>query len=66
MNKWKIGIPIIVIVLIGAWYAFRPERLVVNRRVDEAMPTGSDAHIGDRRFCRLITTINNYRRHVPA
>jgi hypothetical protein len=21
-----------------AWYAFRPERLVVNRRVDEAMP----------------------------
>lgn len=22
-----------------AWYAFRPERLVVNRRVNEAMPT---------------------------
>src|SRR5262249_33094883 len=22
-----------------AWYAFRPERLVVNRSVDEAMPT---------------------------
>jgi hypothetical protein len=39
MNKWKIGIPIIVIVLIGAWYAFRPERLVVNRHVDEAPPT---------------------------
>ena len=29
------------IVIVGAfvaWYAFRPERLVVNRRVDEAMP----------------------------
>ncbi|HTU33438.1 MAG TPA: DM13 domain-containing protein [Candidatus Acidoferrum sp.] len=37
--KWKIGIPIVVIVLFAAWYAFRPERLFVNHRVDEAMPT---------------------------
>jgi hypothetical protein len=66
MKKWKVATSLIVIALVVAWYAFRPERLVVNRRVDEAMPTGSDAHIGDRRFCRLITTINNYRRHVPA
>ena len=28
----------VVAVLVG-WYAFRPERLVVNRRVDEALPT---------------------------
>jgi hypothetical protein len=66
MKKWKVATSLMVIALVVAWYAFRPERLVVNRRVDEAMPTGSDAHIGDRRFCRLITTINNYRRHVPA
>ena len=40
MNKWtKLGIPIAVIAVLVAWYAFRPERLVVNRRVDEAMPT---------------------------
>jgi Electron transfer DM13 len=40
MNKWaKFGIPLAAVVLFLAWYAFRPERLVVNRQVDEAMPT---------------------------
>src|ERR1700751_5993086 len=40
MKKWiKIGIPVAVGVSLAAWYAFRPERLVVNRRVNEAMPT---------------------------
>ena len=40
MKKWtKFGIPIAMVVILVAWYAFRPERLVVNRRVDEAMPT---------------------------
>jgi len=40
MRKWlKFGIPIVAVVLLVAWYAFRPERLVVNRRVDEALPT---------------------------
>jgi Electron transfer DM13 len=38
MKTWKIAAPIVVIALIVAWYAFRPERLVVNRRVDEALP----------------------------
>ena len=40
MKKWiKFGIPIAAIAVLVAWYAFRPERLVVNRRVDEALPT---------------------------
>ena len=40
MKKWiKLGIPIAAVVILVAWYAFRPERLVVNRRVDEALPT---------------------------
>jgi hypothetical protein len=40
MKKWmKIGIPVAAVVIVVAWYAFRPERLVVNRQVDEAMPT---------------------------
>src|SRR6202012_317539 len=39
MKKWKLVIPIAAVVAFLAWYAFRPERLVVNRRVDEAMPT---------------------------
>src|SRR5262249_13362787 len=41
MKKWiKFGIPIAVVAELVGWYAFRPERLVVNRRVDEAMPAG--------------------------
>ena len=37
MKKWiKFGIPIAAVVVLAAWYAFRPERLVINRRVDEA------------------------------
>jgi hypothetical protein len=43
MNKWKIAAPIAVIALIAAWYAFRPERLIVNKHVDEAMPTAQAA-----------------------
>lgn len=40
MKTWiKFGIPIVMVALLLAWYAFRPERLVVNRRVNEAMPT---------------------------
>jgi hypothetical protein len=42
MKKWKLGIPIAAIAAFLAWYAFRPERLVVNRRVDEAMPAAQD------------------------
>ena len=38
MKKWKLVIPIAAVAAFLGWYAFRPERLVVNRRVDEAMP----------------------------
>lgn len=43
MKKWKIAVPIVVVVLIVGWYIFRPERLYVNRSVDEAMPTAQGA-----------------------
>jgi hypothetical protein len=33
-----VGIPVFVIALFVAWYAFRPERLVVNHKVHEEMP----------------------------
>src|SRR5215469_928782 len=43
MKKWiKVAIPIAVVVAFVAWYAFRPERLVVNRSVAEALPTAQD------------------------
>jgi hypothetical protein len=39
MKKWtKFAILGAVVAVLVAWYAFRPERLVVNRQVDEAMP----------------------------
>jgi hypothetical protein len=39
MKTWvKIAIPIVVIGAIAVWYWFRPERLVTNVRVNEAMP----------------------------
>lgn len=42
MKTWtKFAIAIAVVVGAVAWYAFRPERLVVNRRVDEAMPNAA-------------------------
>jgi hypothetical protein len=41
MNKWKIAIGAIVIVLFVAWYAFRPERLFINQSVHEAMPAAN-------------------------
>ena len=44
MKSWKIVVPLVVVVLFVAWYAFRPERLLVNRRVQEKLPaaeTGS-------------------------
>jgi Electron transfer DM13 len=40
VRAWeKMAIPVVAVAVFGAWYAFRPERLVVNRNVDEAMPT---------------------------
>jgi hypothetical protein len=38
MNKRNIYIGIGVIVLAGAWYAFRPELLFINKTVDEKLP----------------------------
>jgi hypothetical protein len=43
MKKWQVIIPVLVIALFVAWYAFRPERLVVNQRVHEELPTNQDS-----------------------
>lgn len=37
-TRWKLVLFIIVIALFAGWYAFRPERLVVNREVNEVLP----------------------------
>ncbi len=49
MKKWtKVLIPVVVVAVLVAWYAFRPERLFVNRRVDEALPTGQGGQSAQR------------------
>jgi len=44
MQKYRIILPVIAIVLLVAWYAFRPERLFVNRRIHEELPTAQAAN----------------------
>jgi hypothetical protein len=35
--------PVAIVVVLAAWYAFRPERLLINRTVNEAMPAAQGA-----------------------
>jgi len=42
-KKWKVVVLVIIIVLVAGWYWFRPERLVTNRRVNEAFPAINDS-----------------------
>src|SRR5262245_54233905 len=44
MQRYKIILPVIALVLFVAWYAFRPERLFVNQRVHEELPTAQAAN----------------------
>ena len=44
MQKYRIILPVVAIVLLVAWYAFRPERLFVNQRVHEELPTAQAAN----------------------
>jgi len=43
MKKWKIAILVLAIAVFAAWYAFRPERFVVNHHVNEAFPVAGGA-----------------------
>ena len=42
-NRVKITLLALIIAGAGAWYAFRPERLFINQRVNEQFPTASAA-----------------------
>jgi hypothetical protein len=39
MKKWKVLVAVVAVALFFAWYAFRPEGLFIDRRVQEEMPT---------------------------
>jgi len=69
MKKWtKLAIPIVAVAALVAWYAFRPERLVVNRRVDEAIPTAqgglSPQPLVSGQFYSTAPD-SRYRNHLP-
>jgi hypothetical protein len=42
-RKLLVGV-VLLVVLVGAWYAFRPERLFINQKVNEQFPTASAAN----------------------
>ncbi len=42
-NKLKVGLLVLIVAGFGAWYAFRPERLFINQKVNEQFPTASAA-----------------------
>ena len=42
-NKLKVALLVLVVLGLGGWYLFRPERLFINQRVNEQFPTASAA-----------------------
>ena len=44
MSKFKITLLVLVVAGFAAWYAFRPERIFINQRVNEQFPTTSAAN----------------------
>ena len=44
MHKWKLALAVLAIALFAAWYAFRPERSVINHRVNEAFLRAKTLH----------------------
>ncbi len=46
MSSRKVIVAVLVLVVVaGAWYAFRPERLFINQKVNEQFPTASAANM---------------------
>jgi len=43
-NRLKVTLLAVIIAGFGAWYAFRPERIFINQRVNEQFPTASAAN----------------------
>lgn len=44
MSKKLAAVVVVLVVGLGAWYAFRPERLFINQTVNEQFPTASAAN----------------------
>jgi len=42
-NKVKVALLVLIVAGSGVWYAFRPERLFINKKINEQFPTASAA-----------------------
>src|SRR5689334_21266510 len=42
-NRLKVTLVVLIVAGFGAWYAFRPERLFINQKVNEQFPTAAAA-----------------------
>jgi hypothetical protein len=42
-SRFKVTLLVLVIFAVAGWYAFRPERLFINQKVNEQFPTASAA-----------------------
>ena len=70
MKKWtKVAIPVAAVAVLVGWYVFRPERLVVNRNVNETMPTAPGASsaqpLESGRFYSILLPTERYGNHLP-
>jgi hypothetical protein len=45
MTLRKVALVLVVVTAAGAWYAFRPERLFINQKVNEQFPTVAAANM---------------------
>ena len=45
MSRKLVVLVVLLITVAGAWYAFRPERLFINQKVNEQFPTASAANM---------------------
>ena len=43
-NRLMVTLLVLIVAGVGAWYAFRPERLFINQKVNEQFPTASAAN----------------------
>ena len=39
MHKWRFAVAVLVIAMFAAWYAFRPEGLIIDHHVNENFPS---------------------------
>lgn len=55
MQRRRLLIALALIAVVGGWAAFRPERLLVNKTVNESLSSASGAHVGQSTLAALAT-----------